>query len=95
MDKSKARSQTFGTVHAQRPTVQKPGGQSSSDNKRRLVIVIKDVAVDCDKLQFNMSHKHKADCTAGQPSFCDQRTHNVCTLQEGSYKTSDIIGTLK
>lgn len=37
--------------------------------------MIKDVAVDCDKLQSHMSRKQKIDCTAGQWAFYDTQQH--------------------
>lgn len=74
VDKRRARSQTFSTVWAHRPTAQKPGGKCSSDNKKEACY--HDKRCGC-RLQSNMSHKQKSDCTAGQRALCDHRTHTA------------------
>lgn len=58
--------------------------------------MIKDVAVDCDKMQSNMSHKQKTDCTAGQRALCDHRTHGstACTLRAGTHTTASLYLTV-
>lgn len=64
MDKRRNRGQALRTVWA---TVQQPGGKRRNNkNKRGLVSMIKDVSVDWDKLQSNMSHKQTTECTSGQ-----------------------------
>ena len=70
---------------------------AAATTKGGLVIVIKDVAVDCDKPQSNMSNKQKSDCTAGQRAFCDHRTHSStavhCELEDCIF-ISDIVVVL-